>query len=73
MDNNLPLIYLSILIVLLAIAAIFVLRQIVKTRQVEGTFNRLQNKLQKEKGTAQNYNRSIQYSRKPDGLHFLIQ
>jgi tetratricopeptide (TPR) repeat protein len=55
MDNNLPLIYLSILIVLLAITAIFVLRQIAKTRQIENTFNRLQNKLQKEKGTAQEY------------------
>jgi tetratricopeptide (TPR) repeat protein len=55
MDNNLPLVYLSILIVLLAITAVFVLRQIIKTRQVENTFNRLQNKLQKEKGTAQEY------------------
>jgi len=55
MENNLPLIYLSVLIVLLLGSGFFVIRQIFKTRKIENRFNRLQNKLQKEKGTAQEY------------------
>ncbi|NEQ95506.1 MAG: tetratricopeptide repeat protein [Cyanothece sp. SIO2G6] len=54
-NSNLPLIYLGILIGLLAIAAIFLFRQVLKTRRVETTFNRLQRKLTQEKGTAQEY------------------
>jgi len=54
-NENLPLIYLSILLVLLSIAAVVVLRQVIKTRKIETTFSRLQIKLQKEKGTAIEY------------------
>lgn len=54
-DTNLLLIYLVTLLVLLGVAAILVIRQVYKTRRVEGTLNRLQNKLSKEKGTAQEY------------------
>lgn len=55
MDNNLPLIYLSVLIAILLVSGFFVIRQIIKSRKIETTFNRLQNKLQKDKGTAQEY------------------
>ena len=55
MPDYLPVIYLSVLLVLLALTAIFILRQIIKTRRVETTFSKLQNKLKKEKGTAKEY------------------
>lgn len=55
MDDLLPTIYISGLLVLLVAAAIFVFAQIIKTRKNEGTFSRLQKKLSKEKGTAQEY------------------
>jgi tetratricopeptide (TPR) repeat protein len=56
MDNSLlPVVYLSVLLSLLTIAAIFLFRQILKTRRVETTFTRLQNKLTKEKGTSQEH------------------
>jgi tetratricopeptide (TPR) repeat protein len=54
-DTNLLLVYLVTLIVLLGVAAILVIRQVYKTRRMETTLNRLQNKLTKEKGTAQEY------------------
>lgn len=54
-NSDLPLVYLSILIVLLAIAAIFLFRQVLKTRRLESTFTKLQRKLSNEKGTAQEY------------------
>ncbi|NJL85558.1 MAG: tetratricopeptide repeat protein [Leptolyngbyaceae cyanobacterium SM1_1_3] len=47
--------YLSILLVLLGVAAFFVVRQVLRTRRIETTLSRLQNKLTKEKGTAQEY------------------
>jgi tetratricopeptide (TPR) repeat protein len=55
MNDFLPVIYLSILLGLLAIVAIIILFQIIKTRRVESRFSQLQNKLKKEKGTAQEY------------------
>lgn len=55
MDNWLPAIYLSILLALLAVAALAIFRQVLKTRKVETTLTRLQNKLKNEKGTAQEY------------------
>jgi tetratricopeptide (TPR) repeat protein len=55
MDSNFPIVYLSLLLVLLSGAAWFVFRQILKTRKLESTFSRLQNKLNNEKGTAQEY------------------
>ena len=54
-NGDLPLVYLSILIILLAIAAIFLFRQVFKTRRLESTFTKLQRKLTKEKGTAKEY------------------
>ena len=54
-DRLLPVIYLGILVVLLLVAGVLLLRQILKTRRVETTFNRLQDKLNKEKGTAQEH------------------
>lgn len=55
MDKNLLLLYLSILLALLAVAAVLVARQIFKTRRIESTLSRLQNKLTKEQGTAKEY------------------
>jgi tetratricopeptide (TPR) repeat protein len=55
MNDFLPVIYLSVLVILLAIVAFFLFRQITKTRRIETTFSRLQNKLTKEKGTAKEY------------------
>jgi Tfp pilus assembly protein PilF len=52
---NLLLTYLVTLLVLLGVATVLVLRQVFKTRRIETTLNRLQNKLTKEKGTAQEY------------------
>ncbi|MBD2460000.1 tetratricopeptide repeat protein [Oscillatoria sp. FACHB-1407] len=54
-DSSLPIVYLGILVVLLFGAAWFLFRQILRTRRVEATFSRLQAKLNKEKGTAQEY------------------
>lgn len=54
-NSNLLLIYLSALLLLLGIAAFFVLRQVFRTRRIESTLGRLQAKLTKEKGTAQEY------------------
>lgn len=50
-----PILYISLLLVLLGSAAFFVLRQVLKTRRVESTLSRLQRKLSKEKGTAEEY------------------
>ncbi|MBR8829765.1 MAG: hypothetical protein N5P05_001283 [Chroococcopsis gigantea SAG 12.99] len=55
MDDILPIIYVSGLLIFLLGLFIFVVLQIVKTRQVENKFNRLQKKLQQEKGSAKEY------------------
>ncbi|MEM0979236.1 MAG: tetratricopeptide repeat protein [Cyanobacteria bacterium P01_H01_bin.58] len=54
-DSNLLLTYLATLLVLLSVAAVLVLQQVIKIRRVEGTLNRLQNKLAKQKGNAQEH------------------
>jgi tetratricopeptide (TPR) repeat protein len=54
-DSNLLLTYLATLLVLLGVAAVLVIRQVWKTRRVETTLNRLQNKLTREKGSAKEY------------------
>lgn len=54
-DSNLLLIYLLALIALLGVVAFFILRQVLKTRRVESRLSRLQTKLSREKGTAQEY------------------
>lgn len=55
MKEYLPIVYLSVLVTLLGVSAIFLVFQVFKTRKTETTFSRLQKKLQKEKGTAQEY------------------
>jgi len=54
-DSILPVVYLGILVVLLSGAGVALFRQVLKTRRVETTLSRLQNKLNKEKGTAKEY------------------
>lgn len=53
--NNFPILYISILLTLLILAAGVVFRQIFRTRKIETSLSRLQEKLTKEKGTAQEY------------------
>lgn len=55
MDNNLAVIYLSILVGLLSFTVISIFRQVFKTRRLESAFSKLQKKLSKSKGTAQEY------------------
>lgn len=55
MDKNLAIIYLSIFVGLLLFAVVNVFRQIFKTRKRESTLSKLRKKLDKEKGTAQEY------------------
>lgn len=55
MENTLPIIYLSVLLVLLAGAGWLVIRQVLKTRKVETTLSRLERKLKNERGTVQEY------------------
>jgi len=55
MDNNLAVVYLSILVGLLAFTVVGVFRQIFKTRKIENSFSKLRKKLEKEKGTTQEY------------------
>ncbi len=55
LDSSLSQFYLGLLVALLAIAAILLFRQILKTRRVETRFSKLQGKLTKNKGTAQEY------------------
>lgn len=53
--ENLPIAYISALLAILVFAAVYILREVIKTRQQESIFSRLQNKLKKEKGTAEEY------------------
>jgi len=55
MDGNFPIVYVSLLLALLGVASWFIIRQIIKTRRIETTLGRLQSKLTKEPGTAQEY------------------
>lgn len=55
MDSTLPIIYLSVLLVLLSGTGIAIFRQIFKTRRAEKVLSRLQKKLSQEKGTTQEY------------------
>ncbi|GAB4377754.1 MAG: tetratricopeptide repeat protein [Elainellaceae cyanobacterium] len=56
MDNSLlPVVYLAILVALLSGAGWFLFRQIFRTRRTETRLARLQSKLSKEKGTAEEY------------------
>ena len=55
MNENLPVAYISALLAILVFAAIYILREVIKTRKQESTFSRLQDKLKKSKGTAGEY------------------
>ncbi|MDJ0724005.1 MAG: tetratricopeptide repeat protein [Prochloraceae cyanobacterium] len=55
MNETLPIVYISILLVILSSAAVFILLQIFKTRKFETSFSKLQKKLKQEKGTSQEY------------------
>ena len=54
-NENLPIAYISALLAILVLAAIYILREVIKTRKQESTFSRLQAKLQNEKGSAEEY------------------
>jgi tetratricopeptide (TPR) repeat protein len=47
-----PLLYVAGLLILLGTGGFFIFRQVLKTRRIESSFNRLQTKLNREKGTA---------------------
>lgn len=55
MENSLLVVYLSVLLTLLGVAALLVLREVIKTRRVETSLSRLERKLSKERGTLQEY------------------
>lgn len=55
MDNNLAVVYLSIVVAILAFAVVNVFREIFKTRRLESSLSKLRKKLDKEKGTTQEY------------------
>ncbi|MGA7934407.1 MAG: tetratricopeptide repeat protein [Kovacikia sp.] len=55
MDMSSPIIYISLLLGLLSVAALAVFRQLLRTRRMEKALNRLQSKLSKEKGTPPEY------------------
>ena len=55
MNDNLPIAYISALLAILIFAAIYILREVLKTRKQESRFSRLQKKLKQEKGTAEEY------------------
>ena len=55
MDSNFPIVYISLLLAILVFASVAIFRQVLKTRRVEMTLERLQSKVSKEKGTAQEY------------------
>jgi tetratricopeptide (TPR) repeat protein len=55
MSETFPILYISALLVILVVAAIFVLREVIRTRQQENLFSGLQKKLKQEKGTAKEY------------------
>ena len=55
MDNSLAIFYLSLLLALLAVAGWAVVRQVFKNRKVESVLSRLQNKLQNDKCTTQEF------------------
>ncbi|MFP4007276.1 MAG: tetratricopeptide repeat protein [Spirulinaceae cyanobacterium] len=55
LDEQLPIVYLSILLVLLAIAGYLIFSQVLKVSKTEGKISKLENKLKNEKGTSLEY------------------
>jgi tetratricopeptide (TPR) repeat protein len=54
-DKNLLIIYLSAFLLLLGVAAFFVLKQIIKTQKIENALKKLEKKLKNERGTIPEY------------------
>ena len=54
-DQNLLTIYLGVFLLLLAVSAFFVLKQIIKTQKVENSLKKLEKKLKVERGTVSEY------------------
>ena len=52
MQENLPIVYLFVLLILLAGVAIFLIQQVFRTVRQEKTISRLQKTLKENKGTA---------------------
>ncbi|MBE9175825.1 tetratricopeptide repeat protein [Synechocystis salina LEGE 06155] len=55
MTESLPIVYLSVLLIILGGLGVFVFSQVLKARRLENTFGKLQKKLQNSKGSAQEY------------------
>jgi tetratricopeptide (TPR) repeat protein len=55
MENSLPIVYLSVLLLLLGGAGWAVISQVLKTRKIESSISRLEKKLKTDKGTVQEY------------------
>ncbi|WP_017661377.1 tetratricopeptide repeat protein [Baaleninema simplex] len=55
MDSNLPLLYLSVLIVLLLVSGWFIVRQVVRTRRIEKTLSQLQKRVRGKDATAKDF------------------
>ncbi len=55
MEDYLPIIYLSLLLVFLSTVAVILFRQIIKARRIESRLFQLENKLKKEDGPAKEY------------------
>ena len=55
MSESYPVVYISILLALLLFVAIFLFREIIRSRRTESRYSKLQDKLKKQKGTAQEY------------------
>jgi tetratricopeptide (TPR) repeat protein len=54
-DKNLLIVYLSAFLLLLSVAAFFILKQILKTQKIENALSKLEKKLKSERGTVPEY------------------
>jgi tetratricopeptide (TPR) repeat protein len=54
-DKNLLTVYLAAFLLLLSVAAFFILKQILKTQKIENALNKLERKLKNERGTIPEY------------------
>jgi tetratricopeptide (TPR) repeat protein len=54
-DKNLLVVYLTAFLLILSVAAVFILNQILKTQKIENALKRLEKKLKNERGTIPEY------------------
>ena len=54
-DKNLLVIYLAAFLLLLSVAAFFILKQIIKNQKIENALTKLERKLKNERGTVPEY------------------